>query len=311
MSNLKAYLASSTLQFRLIVALIFMAIGLAEALAPLPILVDKFLPDDAFYYFTTAAYFARDGVPTFDGTNVTSGFHPLWLLISAFFYLFFANGSIIALRALLILQTLFSAGSVFLLFRTIGTYLHPLALVIPTGLFLIFSAAEFVNGLETPLVLLMTASIIVFLLRRGTPQESLVTGADRITFSVLLGLLFLARTDQGFTALIYIAIAALFWLPRRSLQQWFGALLQLGIPAAVLGIGYLTYNWALTGHPMQVSGEAKTFYSAMHFANAVQVQGSEASRTACKFCVALHDDSRAGLIRYLWLWSFAWGRCTD
>jgi hypothetical protein len=56
------------------------------------ILVEKSLPDDAFYYFQIARHLAQGDGVTFDGLTATNGFHPLWLvLITPFFYLFPGN----------------------------------------------------------------------------------------------------------------------------------------------------------------------------------------------------------------------------
>src|SRR6185369_4739577 len=40
----------------------------------------RYFAADAFYYFTVGRNFAESGVPTFDQTLPTNGFHPLWQL---------------------------------------------------------------------------------------------------------------------------------------------------------------------------------------------------------------------------------------
>src|SRR5262249_8050303 len=111
--------------------------GTFEALAPIPVVVDRFIPDDALYYFTTAGQFASSLRPTFDGVNITSGFHPLWFLACSAVYASFPIGSPAAIRILLLAQVI------------------------------------------------------------------LLASASRIVFGSLLGLLFLARTDQVFVVISY------------------------------------------------------------------------------------------------------------
>lgn len=48
----------------------------------------QYIPDDGFYYLTLARHFVESGMWTFDGTNVTNGFHLLWGYILAGLYLF-------------------------------------------------------------------------------------------------------------------------------------------------------------------------------------------------------------------------------
>ena len=37
--------------------------------------------DDCFYYFKIAQNLAATGIPTFDGINITNGFHPGWMVV--------------------------------------------------------------------------------------------------------------------------------------------------------------------------------------------------------------------------------------
>ena len=59
-----------------------LVLGLIVASAPLPILLDRIVKDDAFYYFNTARIFATTGFSSFDGIHHTNGYQPLWFLVS-------------------------------------------------------------------------------------------------------------------------------------------------------------------------------------------------------------------------------------
>ena len=39
------------------------------------------LQDDGYYYTVIARHIARSGVSTFDGSSLTNGYHPLWMLV--------------------------------------------------------------------------------------------------------------------------------------------------------------------------------------------------------------------------------------
>ena len=47
--------------------------------------------DDAFYYFKTASNIANGLGPTFDGENLTNGYHPLWMGVNVLIYYLIPN----------------------------------------------------------------------------------------------------------------------------------------------------------------------------------------------------------------------------
>ncbi|MBZ0301760.1 MAG: hypothetical protein K8J31_18580, partial [Anaerolineae bacterium] len=54
----------------------------AIALQPIPVQLDKMLPDDAYYYFLTAENILTGAGPSVDGLNMSNGWHPLWMLVN-------------------------------------------------------------------------------------------------------------------------------------------------------------------------------------------------------------------------------------
>ena len=71
----------SRLLFWVFAAGIFIA-GVFVITAPIPILLDRVIPDDAFYYFNTAKTFAHTGFSSFDTIHFTNGYQPQWFLMS-------------------------------------------------------------------------------------------------------------------------------------------------------------------------------------------------------------------------------------
>ena len=66
--------------------------------------------DDAFYYFGIARNVAEGHGSTFDGINLTNGYHPLWMLLSVPVFGLGLDGTG-AVRALLALQVLCYGGA--------------------------------------------------------------------------------------------------------------------------------------------------------------------------------------------------------
>ena len=59
--------------------------------------------DDAYYYFAIARHLAEGHGSSFDGINLTNGYHPLWLAVCTLPYLLGLAG-LAAVRAVLVLQ---------------------------------------------------------------------------------------------------------------------------------------------------------------------------------------------------------------
>ena len=55
-------------------------------------LLTTYLADDAFYYFKIASHLAIDHRITYDGEQLSNGFHPLWLAVITPFYTVANNG---------------------------------------------------------------------------------------------------------------------------------------------------------------------------------------------------------------------------
>lgn len=76
------------LRFAILLAL-GLVLRLVVAWLPIPVLIARTLPDDAFIYFVIARNIASGLGATFDGVTQTNGFHPLWALaLAPIFYLF-------------------------------------------------------------------------------------------------------------------------------------------------------------------------------------------------------------------------------
>ena len=85
------------------------AASLAVGLVWLPVIlfvgpsIHDLTYDDAFYYFQIGRNIADGAGSTFDGMNVTNGYHPLWMLVVSAVYAVGFDGTA-AIRAVLVVQ---------------------------------------------------------------------------------------------------------------------------------------------------------------------------------------------------------------
>ncbi|HCR72201.1 MAG TPA: hypothetical protein DIW23_12205, partial [Anaerolineae bacterium] len=78
-----------------------------------------FKRDDAYYYFKVAQNISEGYGSTFDGINLTNGYHPLWMLICIPIFALARFDVILPLRVLLVVIALMQATTAILLYRLI------------------------------------------------------------------------------------------------------------------------------------------------------------------------------------------------
>ncbi len=181
---------------------------------PLERQLDVF-PDDAFYYLGPAWHTANGYGPTGDGITRTSGFHPLWMgLLIVFAKLSGANRLLLydlavvtgAFLHLITSVLVFDLGR-----RRVGYVLASfLALIYMLGA---AALREAVGGIEASLLAMLLALFVLACdrLRAGT-VKTVIQG-------VLLGLLFLARTDAALFVVSWLVIefARRYWGERQPI----------------------------------------------------------------------------------------------
>lgn len=207
---------------------------------PLGFLLANLLPDDAFYYFQIARNIIAGAGSTFDGFNLTNGYHPLWMLILLPVYAVTSVGGthdITPIYVALGISVLLNTCTAILICNLLGKiaaspYVRGFALSIwALNPFVIY---ESLNGLETSLSLFLLVSFITAALRYHRSGNSL----EGVLVGVLAGLLILARLDMVCFVLAY-AVWVLF-------QKGIHKGIMYGIPAAVPAAGivllWLAYN---------------------------------------------------------------------
>lgn len=224
-----------------------------------------YLAPDSLYYLAIANHSLDSPFFTFDGVHPTNGFHPLWLffLERCFGFFSIAGGD----------QILFVAVS-GIVFVSLGSGLFALALLGLTrrpalalvgavpGIFYLalprfhpthFSQWSFVNGMETPLSVLLYGLLVYLIFGREwlRPPHNAKALAG---LSLILSLIVLARLDDVFILLPFGLYVALSSDSRRAATG--RVAIFMAIPVLAIA-GYLAFNLSYAESALPSSGTAK------------------------------------------------------
>ncbi|MFQ5613183.1 MAG: glycosyltransferase family 39 protein, partial [Anaerolineae bacterium] len=179
-----------------------LVLRLLAAWQPVPVLIEKTLPDDSFYYFAIARNIVAGNGASVDGVTPTNGFHPLWSLVLLAPYALLKDGDapIHAGLSLAALADALSAVVAFALARRVTGRDSAGLLAAFLYLFNPLAAMESVNGLETSLAMLFFALTSWVYLTRVRRDRA--TYADYALLGLAAGLMLLARTDTFFLLLL-------------------------------------------------------------------------------------------------------------
>jgi hypothetical protein len=239
------------------VALVFYTLGLAMWLVVNGVRVTM---EDGFYYLKIAQNIAHGAGSTFDGFNLTNGYHPLWLLILVpLFWLTAAPHTGLALA--IVIQAIFLATTATLLYYTARLSVGRFAASLAALFWVLLTYQTSLGGLEFSLHavgLLATAYVYLRWFSEGRPQPP----RGYLLLGLLLSLTFLARLDS----LLLAGIIGLFlaWRELKGGLTPTGTrrLLALGIPVLLICLIYVSTNLVLFRYPLPVSGVIKQTWSA-------------------------------------------------
>lgn len=112
--------------FEILLVIAVMSISLYAALSDAQNLSMRwFVRDDAYYYFKVAQNISEGKGSTFDGINLTNGYHPLWLWVCVPIFALARFDLILPLRILLLTMSGLSVATAILLYRLIGRVFAP------------------------------------------------------------------------------------------------------------------------------------------------------------------------------------------
>ncbi|MEO5887644.1 MAG: hypothetical protein ABIQ77_08275 [Anaerolineales bacterium] len=191
--------------FEIILTIAVMSMGLYAALSDAQNLSLRwFTRDDAYYYFKVAQNISEGHGSTFDGINLTNGYHPLWMLICVPIFALARFDLILPLRILLLVMSGLSVVTAILLYRLIGKVFAP-AIGAIAALFWVFSfdvlAIVYQHGLETGIaaffIVLLVYKLYEFERSWRTHEFS---KKQIITLGTLAALTMFSRLDLVFLA---------------------------------------------------------------------------------------------------------------
>ncbi|HMQ51921.1 MAG TPA: hypothetical protein PKE64_28110 [Anaerolineae bacterium] len=230
--------------------------SLLIGLAPVPWLLGHVNADDFYYYLVLAQNTAAGLGPSFDGQELTNGFHPLYLILVTLLAKLPVDQPHFLIKASLSLLLLFHNGiavSLAAVFERrgraeIGTLAALLWLLNPWAL------AVTLHGVEVALATFLWALVIGYWLLLGS--EGLTLKSIPV-LGLLVGLAILARTD-GLIWLGALWLTELFRIWRHP-EEWRRHLLNIvALAGAVLVVTlpWWWWNWTRFEMIMQVSGSA-------------------------------------------------------
>jgi len=216
--------------------------------------------EDGFYYFKIAQNIAQGAGSTFDGFNLTNGYHPLWLFsLVPLFWLTSAPGTALALG--IALQAVFMAATVVLLYYTARFSVGRFAASLAALLWVLLTYPVFLGGLEFSLHalgLLVTAYVYLRWFAKESPQQPL----PYLVLGLLLSLAFLTRLDTILLAGIIGWVLAWRELKGGLALMGIQRLLALGLPVLLVCLVYGGANLFLFGYLFPVSSFVKRTWSA-------------------------------------------------
>jgi hypothetical protein len=212
--------------------------------------------DDAYYYFTIARNIGNGTGITIDGEHWTTGFQPLWQLMTGL--AFIAGSDRIAFAFIYLMSFACWVAGLLLFIRFIRgaskTPLTPATTALVAVLFLCETHVnrQYFNGLDTGLATTLGLGLMVAF-QRHLQSAPAVAGAGRLlAIGVLAGLFMLARNDGVFLCATLIGVTFL----GEARPHPFREASVIVAMAAVLVIPWLVYCQLVWGYPMPQSGVA-------------------------------------------------------
>lgn len=205
-----------------------------------------FTRDDAYYYFKVAQNISEGHGSTFDGVDVTNGYHPLWMLVCIPIFALARFDLILPLRILLLVMSGLSVATGILLYRLIGRIFAP-ALGAGAALFWVFDhhvfATLYQNGLESGIASFFAVLLVYQLYTFELSwRKNQISNKQIMMLAVIATLMMFSRLD-----LVFFAFMAGLWIVFRGhLLRYFlpldiASIIVLAILAIMLRVGLVGY----------------------------------------------------------------------
>lgn len=171
-----------------------------------------FTRDDAFYYFKVAQNISEGAGSTFDGINLTNGYHPLWLLICVPIFSVARYDLILPLRLLLVVMGALSAVTSVMMFRWLKSHFHTAIAFLVAALWgygLTVHEVVYQQGMETGITAFAIIGFVMVVGQLSAKKE--LTIKDGVKFGVWGLVLLLSRLDT-----MFLLLFGLIWVVFRG-----------------------------------------------------------------------------------------------
>ncbi|MDO9303645.1 MAG: hypothetical protein Q7T89_19820 [Anaerolineales bacterium] len=165
-----------------------------------------FMRDDAYYYFKVAQNITEGLGSTFDGINLTNGYHPLWMVICIPIFALARFDLILPLRILLMVMAGFNAATAVLIYRLVKNNLSHAVAILAASFWafnLYIHTTVYEPGLETPLA---AFAIVLFIYKLSQFEKewrtSPVATRQVVTLAISATIVMFSRLDLVFLAVI-------------------------------------------------------------------------------------------------------------
>ena len=197
-----------------------------------------FTRDDAYYYFKVAQNITEGYGSTFDGVNLSNGYHPLWMAICIPIFALARFDLILPLRILLVVMAAISAASSVLLFRLLQKVIpEPLAMLAAAYWGLSIPIHDIVTqpGMETGVAALSIILLLVLLQKLDQKWRSeSITRRDITTLALGAALVLFSRLD-----LVYLTLIAGIWIIFRRTSLRYFIIIDLLVTFAIVVLAYI------------------------------------------------------------------------
>lgn len=227
---------------------------------PIPYVIERFTPDDAYYYLNTALNIAKGHGSTFDRVNPTNGYHPLWMLILIPIYWLF-GGVELPLRIVLSVEAMLVLASMWLSFELMHRHISTWAGALSAILLYAFVGLAGFYALESHLLVFVSLVAVAFAVAHPHIFEPGKVSCDDVKWGIALALITLSRLDAGFLFASYLCLLIARGIFAREFNV--AKLSSFALPYAFMLCAYLLWNRLHFGHWMPISGALKTAFPNM------------------------------------------------
>ncbi|HSG26389.1 MAG TPA: hypothetical protein VLA32_09745 [Anaerolineales bacterium] len=252
--------------------LIFLVAGIFIAFGNEYSVLNWFQTDDAFYYFKVAQNIVEGKGSTFDGINLTNGYHPLWLIVCLPVFVLARWDLVLPLRIIILISVSLGAISSVFLFRMLRLIIEEKIAFLITILWA-FSLPYFRNNMMGGMETGISAFFIILLWYRTVVlnQKDTINLRDILTVGIIAVFTFLSRLDNIFLVLLAgVWIWVRWWQPVKKTalnrERWMWRL-QTGfayfLPVTVVLFAYLGINSLIFGTAMPISSQVKVWWETL------------------------------------------------